>query len=74
MKKKQITSLILLFGYTLGVWRGYVALWKAHDSKPIRIFPCSVASLPPADQQALSKGIRTDSHTDLLLLLEDYLS
>ena len=74
MKKKQFSLLILLFGYTLGVYRGYIALLKEPDSQPIRVFPYSVTSLPPADQKALSQGIRTDSYTDLLQLLEDYLS
>lgn len=74
MKKKEILMLILICGYTLGVWKGQVALWKDDRSTPVRIFPCSIASLPPADQQALTQGITAESRYDLLHLLEDHLS
>lgn len=74
MKKKQISSLILLFGYTLGVWKGNIALWRESGTAPIRVFPYSIASLPPADQKALAEGIHAENQLELLRLLEDYLS
>ncbi len=74
MKKKQIMPLILLFGYTLGLWKGNIALWRGSDPEPIRIFPYSAASLPPADQKALAEGIPIENRRELLHLLEDYLS
>lgn len=74
MKKKQISMFLLLVGYTLGVWKGYVALWKESGSAPVRVFPYSVDSLPPADRQALAQGIHAESKNQLLQLLEDYLS
>ena len=74
MKKKQRLLWILLCGYTLGAWRGQVALWKDNSPTPVRIFPCSIISLPLADQQALAKGIEVTSKTELLHLLEDHLS
>lgn len=74
MKKKRIPFFILLLGYTLGAWKGYVALWKDHSPTPVQIFPYSIASLPPADQQALTRGIEAESEAALQRLLEDHLS
>lgn len=74
MRKKQLPLLILLLGYTLGVFRGNIALWNGSDPIPIRTFPYSIDSLPPADRQALSQGIRVEDYDCLLRLLEDYLS
>jgi hypothetical protein len=49
-------------------------LWEDGDPKPIRIFPYRVTSLPVADQEALEKGIKIGSDSELASLLEDYLS
>ena len=64
----------LVLGYILGSCRGYVALWREGCDTPLEVFPYSVASLPPADQQALEKGIHIGSDTELARLIEDYLS
>jgi len=38
------------------------------------VFPLSVSSLPPADQQLLAEGIPVENEKQLAHLLEDYLS
>ena len=58
----------------LGSYKGYIALFDEDAAEPKQIFPCKVASLPPADQQALEEGILVRNDRDLNQLLEDYLS
>ncbi len=72
--KRCWACLFLLFSFILGSHEGYIALWKDGDPKPVRVFPYSVRSLPQADQEALEKGIRIDSESELIRLVEDYLS
>ena len=74
MKKKKILLNFLLFGFILGVYEGKVALWKDQQKDPIKVLPYQVSMLPEADQQALEKGIKIDSLTQLHKMLEDYLS
>lgn len=77
MKRKRVQrwlSTVILGGYLLGVYRGNVALWKDDDPEPMRIFPCSVITLPLDVRQALLAGIRIETEADLQRLLEAYLS
>lgn len=74
IRKRNISTTILLLGFILGTHQGYIALWKDGNAKPIRVFPYSASSLPTADRQALEQGIPIESRDDLLRLLEDYLS
>ncbi len=67
-------SLLLVAGFTLGVFRGYVALWKDGSEEPSQIYPCPVSALPEEDQQTLTRGIHARSRQELDLMLEDYLS
>lgn len=66
--------LALIFTFLLGNYNGYIALWKEGDSIPLRVFPYSVQSLPPADQKLIANGIPIASQEQLQMLLEDYLS
>lgn len=58
----------------LGIWKGYVALYEAGATEPMRIYPYAVASLPEADQAALEDGVIIRNSTQLEQALEDYLS
>lgn len=71
--RKFLTAAMALY-VVLGVWKGYVALYDEGAQEPRQIFPCMVASLPMADQQALASGILIRNERDLNQLLEDYLS
>ena len=71
--KHRITMVILL-GFLLGSFKGYVALWKDSSPEPFQIYPCPVNALPEADQKALENGITARSEMELDQLLEDYLS
>ena len=66
--------LALFFTFLLGSHEGFVALWIQPDPQPVKVFPYRVASLPPADQENLRKGIVIESEKELSCLLEDYLS
>jgi hypothetical protein len=72
--KHRILSILLLFGYILGVQDGFVALWKDGQDRPIEVFPYSAVMLPKADQERLRDGIPIDNLNELHRLLEDYLS
>lgn len=74
IKKRNCVYIALFFGFLLGVHQGKIALWKDGNPNPVRIFPYRVTSLPVADQEALEKGIKIDSDSQLASLLEDYLS
>ena len=71
--RRWMTSALLLY-VILGCWKGYVAIFPEESEEPRQIFPCKVASLPEADQQALEEGILVRNDRDLNQLLEDYLS
>lgn len=66
--------LTLIFTFLLGTHEGFVALWRDDAPIPAEVFPYRAESLPPADQQALKRGIRIRSEEELDRLLEDYLS
>ena len=74
MFKRAHLYFSLIFLFILGCKDGFIALWKDSDPEPVRVFPYSVQSLPPADQKALEKGIPIEDAEDLKHLLEDYLS
>ena len=71
-RTRMYFSLILLF--ILGCKDGFIALWTDSANEPARVFPYSVASLPPADQSALEHGIPIRNQRDLQQVIEDYLS
>ncbi len=72
-KTRRIFSAVLL-GFLLGIHDGRIALWKDGVSQPLRVFPYRAEMLPLSDQQALEKGIALEDESDLVQLLEDYLS
>lgn len=74
MIKRFFPVLMLATAFILGTYRGSVALWQDGKTKPIKVFPYSVSSLPSADQKALARGIRVESEAEILKLIEDYLS
>ena len=71
---KRILGKILVLAYLLGVKDGFIALWKDGAPEPIQVFPYRADSLPESDRIALEKGIPIDGKTELLHILEDYLS
>lgn len=60
--------------FILGSKDGFIALWREGEANPVKIFPCRISALPEADRAALEQGVRIESETDLVRLLEDYLS
>ena len=64
----------LILSILLGTYQGRIALWKTGSAIPEKIFPNTVAALPPADQALLEQGIPIASREHLAYLLEDYLS
>lgn len=73
MRYRQI-YLALVFTFLIGNYKGFIALWKDPAGDPAIVFPYSVSSLPPRDQQLVNKGIYLESEGQLNRLLEDYLS
>ena len=71
---KQKCIAVMILGFLLGNYKGYLALWKEDSPDPFQIFPLRIESLPSEDQSALVKGIPARSELELNQLLEDYLS
>lgn len=67
-------SLLLLFGYILGIHQGRIALWEEGKALPEKVFPYSAALLPEADRQRLKEGIYVKDKDELAQIAEDYLS
>lgn len=74
MIKRQPLICMLVLGFMLGSYHGYLALWSNDNIEPDRVYPYRVSTLPPEDQKALRKGIPVDNIIELTHLLEDYLS
>ena len=74
MIKKQFLLLAAAVGFILGIRNGYIALWNQGERQPVKVFPYQVASLPPADQAALKRGIIIKEKSELQEILQDYLS
>ncbi len=70
---KQILSFLFIAGFLLGIKDGYIALWKGDDPQPYHVFDMRANALPIADQLKLRHGIRVDTMTELLSLIDDYL-
>ena len=73
MRYRQI-YLTLLLAFLIGNHKGFIALWHDSAGDPAIVFPYSVSSLPPQDQQRINNGIYLESEEELNRLLEDYLS
>ncbi len=75
MKRNRLYQyLTLAAAFLIGNYQGYIALWTGSSEKPTKVFPYSVASLPPADQARVNAGIHVDSEEELRQMVEDYLS
>lgn len=58
--------------YRIAVWQGRVAVFEGAEPLPATVLETPVASLPPADQEALERGIPVNSREELAGFLEDY--
>lgn len=73
-KGRRILSRLLLFGFILGISRGYVSVWQDEDPLPILRTDTPASSLLPADQMILHRGLRFESEAELTAALEDFCS
>ena len=58
--------------YCIALWQGRVAVFEGEEPLPVTVLDTPAASLPPADQQALERGIPVYSREELAGLIEDY--
>lgn len=66
---------LALWGFLLGIWRGYVAVWQTEDPQPLLYrTDTPVSSLLPTDQAKLRKGLRFQELSELTQALEDFCS
>ena len=70
---KRLLSMLLVFGFLLGIRNGRLALWRDGEPHPEQIYDIRADSLPPADRLQLSRGIRAQSREEVWQLLENYL-
>ena len=73
-RSKRLLSMLLAFGFLLGIRNGRLALWRDDDPHPEQIYDIRADTLPPADRLRLRQGIRLESREEVWLLLENYLS
>ena len=73
-RSKRLLSMLLAFGFLLGIRNGRLALWRDGDAHPEQIYDIRADTLPPADRLRLRQGIRLESREEVWLLLENYLS
>lgn len=71
--KRWLTGL-LLAGYLLGVYRGYVAVWRYEDPEPWLVTDTPAALLPERDARELARGRALEGDQALTKALEDYCS
>ena len=61
--------------WVLGEYSGGIAVFRPGDGLlPSHVTDVAVGLLPSADREQLSRGIRVESHRELLMLLEDFSS
>lgn len=58
--------------YIIGIYKGYVAVYKYGIDKPVKITDVPVSSLTQGDTLILAKGIRVADEDELNKRLEDY--
>ena len=74
-KTRKALASLTLWGFILGIWRGYVAVWQAEDPQPLLYRTDTPASsLPPVDRETLRRGLRFASREALTAALEDFCS
>ena len=71
---KRLLSMLLAFGFLLGIRNGRLALWRDGEPHPEQIYDIRADTLPPADRLRLRQGIRVQTREEVWLLLENYLS
>ena len=74
-KAQKVLVHLALWGFILGIWRGYVAVWQAEDPQPLLYRTDTPASsLLPMDRSRLRQGLRFRDLEDLTRAMEDYCS
>ena len=73
-RSKRLLSMLLAFGFLLGIRNGRLALWLDGEPHPEQIYDIRADTLPPADRLRLRQGIRLESREAVWALLENYLS
>ena len=58
--------------YTIGEWRGQVAVFEGKQTYPKQVLDMPVSGLPPEVREQLRQGIPAYSEAELSVLLEDY--
>lgn len=73
-KAAKLAGSLILFGFILGISRGYVAVWQDEDPQPLYLTETPASSLFPADVALLRRGLRFEDQESLTAALEDFCS
>lgn len=60
--------------YYIGDYQGNLAVFKANNKQPIKIYDVYTSSLPPKDYEMVIKKIGVNSETELQHLIDEYTS
>ncbi len=69
---KSVTESSKNPAYIIGIYKGYVAVYKYGSDEPFKITEVPVSSLTPGDEVLLTKGIEVADDKELQKRLEDY--
>lgn len=58
--------------YTIGEWKGYVAVFEGEQTYPKQVTDMPISGLPPEMQQRVREGVFAYSDAELSVMLEDY--
>ena len=72
MKHIQLTALLLLLGFYLGLHNNHLTIFE--DGRPVVILPYSAELYPNEDQNRLRQGIPFETNEELSALLENFIS
>lgn len=59
-------------GYILKEYNGKIAVFSGDNSTPVEVFDVEYSSLPYADRQELSAGIKADNLKKIYQIAEDF--
>lgn len=62
------------YKYRVSVFNGKLAVFEGNSKVPYKVYDTYVSSLPENDIRLLSDGIKTNSSSELMKIIEEYTS
>ncbi len=72
--KESIETTSSEYKYRISVFNGKIAVFEKDSKLPYKVYDTYVSSLPENDQLILSNGIRVNTASELIKIIEEYTS